>query len=209
VSRVRRAQLSAIAIAAAYAFGGDLAGQFCRFAGKSGCLGHGDLFAIAIWVRALVVVPAVVGWWRPAGRDRRLPGRAGWLLPPFLAVWTAAAWLAFGRIDGDFVQQMVASGRPVLLLSATLVAAPISEELLFRGLLLDYARRWSVWLAAITTSLAWALLHSQYDIGAIAAVFVMGMALAGARIASGSIGPAMFLHAWWNAVVLVAAGMRW
>jgi membrane protease YdiL (CAAX protease family) len=76
----------------------------------------------------------------------------------------------------------------LLLLIAVLIAAPLGEEIMFRGFLF---RGWvqkprDLIPAILLTSGLWAALHSQYEWVGIAQIFVMGLFLGWVRWRSGS-----------------------
>lgn len=76
---------------------------------------------------------------------------------------------------------------------SAVVIAPIIEELLFRGVLFaGLAKRWPVWLAAVTSSLVFAVLHGQVNVGIY--TFVLGCMLSWLYVRSGSIYPGILVH---------------
>lgn len=87
-----------------------------------------------------------------------------------------------------------------LLFLALIVAAPIFEELFFRGFLLSGLS--ATFLrpigAIIVTSMVWAAIHMQYDLYGIFSVFVMGIVLATARLKTNSIFTTIIMHAIMN-----------
>lgn len=88
-----------------------------------------------------------------------------------------------------------ASSLPALLF-AIVVAAPIFEEIFFRGFLFQgirYSRLGSVGAIGIT-SLVWAVIHLQYGIYGIATVFSLGLLFGMARLKTGSIHLVMVMH---------------
>jgi len=91
---------------------------------------------------------------------------------------------------------------PWILWVALLVAAPLSEELFFRGFLIKgfsaSALRW--YGAVIISSVMWAAIHIQYDLYGMGTVLVLGFILGTARIKSGSIILTMLLHSFTNLV---------
>jgi membrane protease YdiL (CAAX protease family) len=88
-----------------------------------------------------------------------------------------------------------AHGLPLLYL-AVVVAAPVFEELLFRGFLLPGLRPVLGALgAALLSSLAFALPHLQYDLFDMSSVFVLGLLFAGVRLKTGSTLLTIALHA--------------
>jgi membrane protease YdiL (CAAX protease family) len=94
------------------------------------------------------------------------------LVPPFqVEIWRTA----------------VDAGWLIWLLAAIVVAAPIGEEIVFRGFLFRGLAKpgWEVHAIGVI-SLAWALLHIQYDWLGMAQVFLIGLMLGWFRWASGS-----------------------
>lgn len=93
-----------------------------------------------------------------------------------------------------------AHGLPGLYL-AVVVAAPVFEELLFRGFLLPGLRPvLGAVFAALLSSVAFALPHLQYDLFDMSAVFVLGLLFAGVRFWTGSTLLTIALHAITNLV---------
>ena len=96
------------------------------------------------------------------------------------------------------------SGTLVLLAIALVVAAPLMEELLFRGFLFPgYATsRLRPWGAIVLTSAGWAVMHVQYEAFYIVQIFLLGCAFGWLRWRSGSTLLTVILHAIVNAVAL-------
>jgi membrane protease YdiL (CAAX protease family) len=91
---------------------------------------------------------------------------------------------------------------PVLLLRATgiIVFAPLSEELLFRGLMFDrIAVRFNIPAAIVLTALVFAAVHVQYSAPERIFVFGDGLVFALARARSHSLLLPMLLHCAGNA----------
>jgi membrane protease YdiL (CAAX protease family) len=89
-----------------------------------------------------------------------------------------------------------------LLFLALIVAAPVFEELFFRGFLLSglsetFLRPIG---ATIVTSLVWAAIHVQYDFYVMLLIFFMGIVLATARLKTNSILTTIIMHAIMNLV---------
>lgn len=88
----------------------------------------------------------------------------------------------------------------LLLFLGIVVIAPVMEELLYRGYVLQ------AWVesklpevaAVVLLSALWSLTHFQYDLYDRFWVFVLGVLLAYARIRSGSIYPPLAIHFAWN-----------
>ena len=111
----------------------------------------------------------------------------------------------FGYFSGrgltlPFTQELYASARAsgtlVPMIVMVVVAAPIYEELLFRGLLLRgwAASRIGAVGAVILTSLIWAGLHVQYDVITMGQIFVLGLILGWLRMRTGSTLTTIALH---------------
>ena len=85
---------------------------------------------------------------------------------------------------------------PLILWVALLLAAPLSEELFFRGFLLKgLSASVLKWYGAVVISSAmWAAIHIQYDLYGVATVLVLGFIFGMARIKSGSVILTMLLH---------------
>jgi CAAX protease family protein len=173
---------------------------------------NGFVLAIASFATALTCVPLI---WFLAGR--REPEPWPYLgLRPFswksLALWCAAALvfmlcsdlltLALGKpIVPPFMEEIYASARsPLLLLLALAVTVPILEELFFRGFILSALDSLGVpfRFAAAASALAWALIHTQYELYELASIFALGLLLAAARYRSRSIVPCIAMHSVFN-----------
>lgn len=91
---------------------------------------------------------------------------------------------------------------PVWLLLAFVVAAPIFEELFFRGFLIGALSSRAVRpvVSVVVASFLWSLSHLQYDLYGIAMIFLMGLILGAARTATGSVWPCLAMHALANLI---------
>jgi membrane protease YdiL (CAAX protease family) len=101
-----------------------------------------------------------------------------------------------------------------LLVALTLISiiAPLAEELIFRGLLLDWLKaKINVWAAAMILSVIFALLHNNsFKLGAIGAVafgarMALGVATSAFAIRYRSLRASFVMHATYNGVVCVAS----
>jgi membrane protease YdiL (CAAX protease family) len=83
-----------------------------------------------------------------------------------------------------------------LLWFALVVAAPLFEEMFFRGFLFEGIRYSSLGTAGalILTSLGWAVIHIQYDIYEISVIFILGLVLGAARIRTQSLYTPIAMH---------------
>jgi uncharacterized protein len=105
------------------------------------------------------------------------------------------------------------AGMLPMLWLATIIVAPVTEELLFRGFL---HRGWAPsWLGVsgtiVLTSALWAALHQQYNWLGILCIFLMGLIFGWMRQRSGSTTLTIILHLLNNlfATILVAVQIEW
>jgi len=91
-----------------------------------------------------------------------------------------------------------------LLWFAIVVAAPIFEELFFRGFLLSGLVSTFVKPigAIIITSLLWSAIHIQYELYIVVAIFILGLILGFARIKTNSVLLTIGLHSFVNFVAM-------
>jgi len=98
------------------------------------------------------------------------------------------------------------------LMLAIVVVAPVGEEIAFRGFLYrGLVRPGYEKLAIVVISLAWALLHIQYDWLGMAQIFAAGLALGWFRWASGSTTLTIMMHVLINfeAMLETAIKVEW
>jgi len=100
-----------------------------------------------------------------------------------------------------------------LLVVALLVAAPVVEEVFFRGFMFKGLTASAVGTvgAILLTSLLWAGIHLQYDLYGKGVIFAVGLFLGAVRWRTGSITLPVLLHGMMNAVattqtIVVAEG---
>ena len=131
---------------------------------------------------------------------------------------SALAFLVFGAVlyllpsrlfeaDSKFIHDMVsaaqAAGALPLLAVALMVAAPICEELAFRGFLFrTLESKFGATAAIAVTTLGWTALHIQYSLVGLIVVFGCGLLLGAVRRYSESLYLTMILHAMWNGAAL-------
>ncbi len=104
----------------------------------------------------------------------------------------------------DAYRSARASGTLVMLTVALVVAAPLMEELLFRGFLFPGYARSSLgpWGAIALTSAGWAVMHVQYETFYLVQIFILGCVFGWLRWRSGSTLLTVILHAIVNALAL-------
>jgi uncharacterized protein len=148
------------------------------------------------------------GGWRPLVLTALALVGAGVLLDAALAV--ASGWLELDSHWTEWFDSDLAWGPKTAVavtLLATVVLAPVFEELIFRGLLYGSLRaRFGVWPALGLSALVFALAHG-YGIAGFASVFVSGALWAWSYERTRSLLPAMAAHAMNNAAV--AATLLW
>lgn len=101
------------------------------------------------------------------------------------------------------------SGSLVLFALAVVVVGPVAEEVAFRGFLFRglSASLLGVGGTLAVTSIAWALMHVQYDWFTIAQIFLIGVLLGWLRWASGSLVLTIVLHILANLVATIEAAV--
>ncbi len=96
-----------------------------------------------------------------------------------------------------------------IFLAATVLVAPIAEELLFRGVLLPWLARWMKPAAALAWStIVFSIGHLYYGLGALLIAYY-GVVLGWARLRTGKLWAPVALHAMLNAttaIVILARG---
>lgn len=117
----------------------------------------------------------------------------------------------FSNVNDDSVAAL-RQGNLALTALMTVVLAPVSEELLFRGLIFGAARRVSPWAAYLVSAAAFAALHVAGYIGSFTALRLAlcflqylpaGLLLAAAMEKTGSIFTAMAMHGIINAISML------
>jgi sodium transport system permease protein len=150
--------------------------------------------------------PAQPGWWLlaavlgvagPLWMASAMQGLIGWLAP----VSEASRAEALEMLQAYFPRPASAAGWLWLLFLAA-VSPAVCEEHLCRGLLLQGLRReWSAGWAVLLSALAFGILHLSLE--RLPATTLLGLVLGWITLRSGSIGPAILLHAVHNGTTLV------
>ena len=114
-------------------------------------------------------------------------------------LWSTAQWaITIFRpidVDPDWLAMMEQLSLAEDLVVSVLLA-PVSEELLFRGAMFAaLLRRWGIWSAVVIPSVLWALLHVQYEWWVVGCIAASGVLLAMIRWRSGSLYLPVGLHA--------------
>jgi membrane protease YdiL (CAAX protease family) len=171
-------------------------------------LSVGLLVSTAVHVEVLALAAQRRGW--------QAADYLGWIIPKprdvaiTLGVIVALS-LAFAALDYlldidvspfmiDTYRSAREAGGLVMLWIAVVVAAPLSEEIIFRGFLY---RGWAgspraVLPAVVVISALWAIIHVQYNWFSILQIFLFGLVLGWARWRSGSTMLTFAMHAFNN-----------
>lgn len=93
----------------------------------------------------------------------------------------------------------------IFLVIAVVVAAPVVEEVVFRGFLLKGFSNTFMGThgAILVTSALWAVIHMQYEITYLIAIFVIGLVFGYARIVTNSLFIPMIMHSLMNLLAIV------
>ena len=166
---------------------------------------------------ALVALVGAAKSWKLARKGFRLPTvqGVGWTLLVAGIGWPLMT-LAFGlleklgfTLDGNYLLPYVLEGWPAWSGYASIaVATPLTEELLFRGLIqpkLEQILRPTD--ALIVQAVLFSAAHLSPTI--LGTHFVMGLAFGWLRRRSGSLLPSIALHAAWNAWVIWSSSGDW
>jgi membrane protease YdiL (CAAX protease family) len=122
----------------------------------------------------------------------------------------ALTWILGKPIVPEFMRAVYGSAESKAALGfALILAGPIFEETLFRGFLVTglVASRLGGSGAIIISSLAWALIHQQYDAYGIATIFALGILLGAARVKSNSLLVPIAMHVLMNSIATLEAAL--
>jgi uncharacterized protein len=128
----------------------------------------------------------------------------------FLVISFAASYFMPETPDSDYTTGAYnnASLKPLFWI-ATVIFAPIFEEIFMRGFLFIGFRQSRIGPvgAVIFTSLIWAALHIQYDFFQIAIIFVLGIILGAVRHKTESLLSPLIIHSLNNLVAMVLVSL--
>lgn len=116
----------------------------------------------------------------------------------FIAISDTVTYLLGKPIVPEFMSNIYDSTDHLwLLLIALVVAAPVFEELFFRGFLISGLS--STFMgplgAVFLTSISWAVIHVQYDLYGVFIIFIVGILLGVARLKTNSLFVPIIMHA--------------
>lgn len=147
---------------------------------------------VAIRLRRVLPTPAYLAL-KPFPRGALVHALIAYAV--FAVVVTILTW---NREPNAVMVDLFQNGSPTWLVWFTVcVAAPVGEEVYFRGLVYPgLARsRLGPWGAAVITTFGWAILHLQYDVFDLLNVAALGLLLCWLRQRSGSLWLPMIVHA--------------
>jgi membrane protease YdiL (CAAX protease family) len=169
---------------------------------------------IAVALRRLRSPLAFLGLRWPTPRDVGLTLLLliPWYVGIILVSAVSAAVLNGGRVVPSnsrliFVQRPGGIGVLLLALLVTAIAAPICEEMFFRGMLFRLLRtRVPLWAAVVLSAIAFGLAHASPAVSAalLPTFMYMGIVLAVVYVRTGSLTNNILLHALSNAIATVA-----
>ena len=130
----------------------------------------------------------------------RIPTLLGWLVSAFVLIQLAdLVTVELGRpLVPPVMETIIETTRyTTLLWIAIVVAAPVFEEVLFRGFLYEGLRRTRIGAGGtiVVTTLLWALLHAgQYDLFYVGLIALIGILIGIARERTGSLYVPLAIH---------------
>jgi len=117
----------------------------------------------------------------------------------------ATQLLGQSEVPEDMIKLYQNSNSIWLLFSLVIVAAPLVEEVFFRGFLLEALRhtRLGALGAILISALGWAVIHTQYNLIGMSVIFLMGLVLGWTRLRTGSLFAPIAMHATNNLVASI------
>jgi len=184
---------------------------------------NGAAISIITFTSSLILLLAFLGFTRIRTRavrlylGLRLPRLRDFVLCVLALAFVLAALAIVSSQFSDpraqaFMREMFLSAQRDhllwLLVGAVSIAAPIGEEITFRGFLYKTIElRFGAVVAVIATALGWSVLHFQYGLVSIASIFAIGLFLGIVRQYSHSLILTMILHGAWNSVALLGSAI--
>ena len=131
--------------------------------------------------------------WRPAGVARTVL----WVIICLLSVFAMGILhQALGWRESGFMDELPQMQSRLWLSLSVVVAAPIFEEMVFRGFVYGgFERSLGAFPALLLSSVLFTVLHGQYNWYELAQIFVLGMVLGLARMRTQSLFTPMVMHA--------------
>lgn len=183
-------------------------------AALAGLQANGVFLSLCTLATLVVCTPLIIGLAK-LKRGSKLTDYLGLIMPRPRQLWQWSLitlvycalidlilWLLRHPISPEFMLQAYGSANPRWLLwLALVVAAPVFEEIFFRGFLFKglAASRLRWYGATVVTSVLWAAIHVQYDWDGIFAIFALGLVFGAARAMTNSTLLTIWLHGLVNA----------
>jgi hypothetical protein len=181
------------------------------------------IFATTAQCGVVILAIRRTGWPAAAylGLDRKPRAREVVFCLACVALMLVASdllsWLSGRELLPPFMIKVYESARDpgaiALVLVAVAIAAPVGEEVMFRGFLF---RGWAASRLGgagtiVLTSVIWAAIHTQYDWFGMAQIFCLGLLFGWVRWRSGSTALTMLMHAVTNvaATIETAVIIEW
>jgi len=184
-----------------------------------------ELPVLAVWMTLLTFQIAVSGLivafvWSISPGTVKFTFALGWpqttpagLILLFIIIAGVMAGLSFVTFmffpadvqrDLDFFRQQMTNAPFVLVVLALVVGAPLSEELLFRGYLMNRLSQTRLGFsgATIISTTGWTLLHAGYSTVGLVEVFLAGLLFSWVLWKTASLWVPIFFHAIYNGTVL-------
>jgi len=153
------------------------------------------LTVLFAWLRRGYPLKEYLGLRKPTGRQMGF-----WVLAivALMAAADAVTYFVLHKpiVPPSQVEMYETAGFVPLFFLTLVIAAPVCEEMLFRGFMLEGFSRSKIGpvAAVLVTSALWAVVHIQYDGWGIATIFLTGLLLGAVRLKTGSLWLAMLLH---------------
>ncbi len=180
----------------------------------------GTLVLLTVLQVTLIVIAALFVFRPQALAGARLFPRAslarsvltgiGWGIPAWIVASLLAAvvsqLLRLVNIEPQpqVAEEVINLADPFIAVLATVVIAPIAEEIFFRGVALNaWVREYGVKRAIIGSALLFALIHGS--LAALVPIFVLGLVLAIIYLRNGNLASAIALHATFNGISVLLA----
>ncbi len=172
----------------------------------------GRMLAVAGSITYVLTFFGIIGYRRARGGGGRIARFSAKGLNPVLLLWGLVFLLAAGVVLDPLLNLLPAPsmqnyGAGLWSIFALVILAPVFEELICRGLVLESLRaRYGVVTAWLVSSLFFGVLHLQPQL--VVNAFFVGLILAYIYIRTDSLWPTMILHAVNNAAayVMITAG---
>ena len=181
---------------------------------------HPDIYFIIIIISAVVALLSLLIhiklqykhlWTVIVGKTR--PGPSGWvkfsLIGVLLAIVTSTVLFITGidsgiSLDRVFNKQTLSIPTVMIIVRASVIVAPLFEELLFRGYFQSLTHYFGIakgWCVFVSSAL-WTLIHGQYHWQALVILFCLGILLGIARFYFKSLWATLIIHSGFNLTTL-------